>query len=562
MCMSYHGKTLAVLLCMHRSGSSLSANVFQELGMSLGPFPMAGGSEFNKYGYFEAVPICNLSRNVQEHVYGFPDDLPSSPEEGHRLRAGRGDWDSSPESIPEEFRARGRELIEELVQSGPVAGFKDPRTALLWPFWNRVIAGFPGLRVVLVMLLRPPHEIAMSLFVRGKGKCSFSDALDLTAIHLHQLGEIWKGWQGDRARVRFVNDVFSDDLRQAAELCGLSWQQEVLARAYDPACKHFEPVVVEHEAQRLYDGLSGLAAPDRAPDRARRMERDAMIRENTLREELAACRAEAGRFQTLAEVSWQEATQLRSWSQRWQQEKLQLGSELEQSRTESGRLRSDLERSGQEIGRLGTDLERSSQEIGRLRSDLERSRQEISRQGSELELSWKEISRQGSQLELSWKEIGRQGSELESSRTEIDRRGSALELSRSEIERLGGEIGRQAEAIRFSHQQIAAAQAALEEGQANAERARKQHDLEAGLWGQEKERLEQQICQYRERLSAADRRVSSLLDDLATTRATLMWRLRTLFQTKWGLRSIVALYLRMKGARNTDSVSLQESRRT
>ena len=49
--------------------------------MSLGPFPMAGGSEFNKYGYFEAVPICDLSRDVQRHIHGFPDDFPASAEE-------------------------------------------------------------------------------------------------------------------------------------------------------------------------------------------------------------------------------------------------------------------------------------------------------------------------------------------------------------------------------------------------------------------------------------------------------------------------------------------------
>ena len=99
----------------------------------------------------------------------------------------------------------------------------------MWPFWDRLIADFPGLRVVLLMLLRPPHEIAMSLTVRSKGQCSFSDALDLTAIHLRQMGEIWESWQGDRARVRFVEPVLAEDLRQAAERCGLAWRQEALA---------------------------------------------------------------------------------------------------------------------------------------------------------------------------------------------------------------------------------------------------------------------------------------------------------------------------------------------
>ncbi len=98
--MSYQGKTLAVLLCMHRSGSSLCMNVLQELGMSLGPFPMTGGSEFNKYGYFEAVPICDLSRDVQKYLHGFPDDFPASAEDFQRFRARRGTWDHPPAASP------------------------------------------------------------------------------------------------------------------------------------------------------------------------------------------------------------------------------------------------------------------------------------------------------------------------------------------------------------------------------------------------------------------------------------------------------------------------------
>jgi len=412
------------------------------------------------------------------------------------------------------------------------------------------------------MLLRPPHEIAMSLFVRGKGHCSFSDALDLTAIHLRQMGEIWESWQGDRARVRFVNAVFGDDLRQAAELCGLSWQQDVLVRVYDPACKHFEPVVVEHEAQRLHDRLAGPAVADRATDRAGRFERDAMIRENVLREELAACRSEASRFQTIAEVTWYLVVKLRATTERWQQEKQQLGSELDLSRSEIGRLRSELDLSRSEIGRLGSELERSWKEIGRLGSELELSWKEIGRQGSELELSWKEIQRQGSELELSWKEIQRRGSELELSWKEIQRRGSELDLYRNEIQRREGEIGRQAREILFSREQIATTQAALDESQAAVERAREQCEQQAGLWVQEREQFEQQIRAYQERLSIADRRIGSLLDDMGTVRATLMWRLRTFFQTKWGLRSIVSLYLRLKGARDANPVSVHGNGRT
>ena len=51
--------TLAFLLCMHRSGSSFTASAFQELGMSLGPFPLLGALPGNIHGHFESLPLLN-----------------------------------------------------------------------------------------------------------------------------------------------------------------------------------------------------------------------------------------------------------------------------------------------------------------------------------------------------------------------------------------------------------------------------------------------------------------------------------------------------------------------
>ena len=46
-----------ILLSMHRCGSSLTANILQRLGMSLGPFELNGTDSSNPYGHFEAVPF-------------------------------------------------------------------------------------------------------------------------------------------------------------------------------------------------------------------------------------------------------------------------------------------------------------------------------------------------------------------------------------------------------------------------------------------------------------------------------------------------------------------------
>jgi hypothetical protein len=74
------GKTLVLILCMHRCGSSVTANVLQRLGMSLGPFALVQANEHNKYGHFEATPIQTLDRDLLERVFGYAKDVPQSPE--------------------------------------------------------------------------------------------------------------------------------------------------------------------------------------------------------------------------------------------------------------------------------------------------------------------------------------------------------------------------------------------------------------------------------------------------------------------------------------------------
>ena len=79
------GRTLVVMLCMHRSGSSLVTNLFQRLGMSLGSFELLDGNEHNKYGHFEAVPMYQLNQELLGQIFGFTEDVPDSPQVLARL---------------------------------------------------------------------------------------------------------------------------------------------------------------------------------------------------------------------------------------------------------------------------------------------------------------------------------------------------------------------------------------------------------------------------------------------------------------------------------------------
>ena len=137
-------RTLVILLSMHRSGSSLTANVFMEQGLSLGPWELYPAHPTNPHGYFEAIPFLELTLAVQTLIHGFPNDLPETEEAVAAFLATEGRWDDWAEQVPEEYVQRGRSLIRTLLDSGKISGFKDPRTVLLWPFWRRVLSAFPG----------------------------------------------------------------------------------------------------------------------------------------------------------------------------------------------------------------------------------------------------------------------------------------------------------------------------------------------------------------------------------------------------------------------------------
>jgi hypothetical protein len=281
------GRTLVVALCMHRCGSSVTTSILHRLGMSLGPFELVGALESNPYGHYEAMPLNELDWRLQDELFGFTRDVPDSPAALAHLLKTRGRWQAG--SLPlEGVVERGRRLIAELVASGRVSGFKEPRLPLLWPFWERVLAGFPDLRIVLLTMVRSPHEIAMSIFKRGGGEIPYTTALDVTAVHFERMLEILDQWPGDRALVRFDMRVFAGDLREAARVCGLPWREEVVTEKYDANCKHHEPVVVTHPAQALYDRLSGLESTLCTAENFARLEADAALRESHVRSSFGA----------------------------------------------------------------------------------------------------------------------------------------------------------------------------------------------------------------------------------------------------------------------------------
>ncbi len=284
-------KTLVVILAMHRCGSSITAQLLQRLGMSLGPYDLGEVNESNKYGHFEAQPFVLLNREFQLRHFGFEGDLPDTAEQLNRFCACDGQWQTT-DDLTDEAIARGRDLVKELMQSGDVCGFKDPRTVLIWPFWQRVLAKLPGVRVVLLNLVRSPHEVATSIFRRSQGERDYAQALEVAGIHFRCMSRIVNDWCGSAAVVQFEPQTYPAQIRRAIEMCGLNWSDAVLADVYDATCLHCQGARVAHPAQAAFDGLTGASGAEPEIGDLRRLLTDAAAREAILKQRRDAFRRE------------------------------------------------------------------------------------------------------------------------------------------------------------------------------------------------------------------------------------------------------------------------------
>jgi hypothetical protein len=296
-------RTLVAALSMHRCGSSLTAHILQNLGMSLGPFDLIGAEPANPYGHFEAIPFNRLNRRIQSLAYGFTDDLPESPEILARFLETRGSWDASIH-IPDEFLGEGRSLIRTLIDSGRVSGFKDPRTVLTWPFWERVLADFPGVRIIPLGLIRSPHEIAMSLVSRRGGWRGYWTSLDVIDVHFHRQKQILESHEPGIPCVCFGSPSYLKTLEIAVREVGLTWDACAVLELVDRSAMHQRPAAVAHDAQRLFESMSGDEATGCDPETGWfRLEQDARLLEGlrleqwkSNEERVSQAHAEAGRL--------------------------------------------------------------------------------------------------------------------------------------------------------------------------------------------------------------------------------------------------------------------------
>jgi GT2 family glycosyltransferase len=267
-----------------------------------------------------------------------------------------------------------------------VAGFKDPRTVLVWPFWKRVLDGLSEFRAVPVVLVRSPHEVAMSLFTRSRGELSYPHCLDTAASHYRALQHVVAELPAEVPRITFGGPDYVGQVRRAAEACGLPWSEAAFAAAYDPLCYHQRPAVIRHEAEELFATLDGLPArPVEAPDNLERLWRDASAREALLSDRLAAARAEHGATRADLDRTRGELASTRS--------ELETSTgNLAATRADLAATRADLAAARTEIATTRADLAAARGEIATARAQAARDRESLKAARVELEAARGQIA--------------------------------------------------------------------------------------------------------------------------------------------------------------------------
>jgi hypothetical protein len=190
------------IIGMHRSGTSMIANLLNHCGLSLGPEErLLAPTTNNPMGHFEHAGFLEINEALLKYLGGSWDNPPDFKSGWERdLALGK-------------FIDKANLLLTTLSNRFHW-GWKEPRTTILLPFWQHLVS---NLRFVICV--RKPLEVARSLARR--------DGMSITAG-----AQLWNQYM--RAAIRdtnsfpriftFYEDYFCkplDEINRVSEFCGL-----------------------------------------------------------------------------------------------------------------------------------------------------------------------------------------------------------------------------------------------------------------------------------------------------------------------------------------------------
>ena len=145
-----------MVLGMHRSGTSLCANMLQELGVDMAEAQWMSAE--NARGHWERPRINDLHDEVLA-LFGRAWNAPT-----HHLALPDQWWtDPRVAAVSETIAA----YVERTMSADRLFGFKDPRTARLLPMWPNLLDRL-GADPVYVLCVRDPAQVARSITARDR----------------------------------------------------------------------------------------------------------------------------------------------------------------------------------------------------------------------------------------------------------------------------------------------------------------------------------------------------------------------------------------------------------
>ena len=245
-----HGSQVVCILGMHRSGTSMVAQLLNKCGLDLGPpEQLLPPSLSNPLGHFENRGFLEINEALLTHLGGAWDN-PAALKDG---------WEQ--DSSLEPFVQEAKSLIDEFSEC-PVWGWKEPRTTILLPFWKSLIS---DLRFVICM--RSPLEVAQSLADRDGMETEKG-----TYLWDHYVRAAIRDTEGFSRVFTFYEDFFREPLNELdriTKFCGLSAPDDLLSldNAISHELRHHDTEIlsllagnkIEPKHKLFYIGLRSLA---------------------------------------------------------------------------------------------------------------------------------------------------------------------------------------------------------------------------------------------------------------------------------------------------------------
>jgi len=144
-----NSRKIALILGMHRSGTSALASLISRLGFSLGK-NLLPANEYNVKGYYENENVVNFHSDTLKYLGSSWHDLRILP-----AKLFRGNWidDAS-------LKLSG--ILEDEFGDAPAIVVKDPRVCRLLPIWHR-FACRTGADLRFILIGRHPLQVCRSL---------------------------------------------------------------------------------------------------------------------------------------------------------------------------------------------------------------------------------------------------------------------------------------------------------------------------------------------------------------------------------------------------------------